>query len=121
MPATLAGGTGRWHVPCPTTQEEPMMRCHLLLAVAVLAGGLGMTGTPPASALSVSLTVVDPVTGQGRLAQLTGQFLNLIATTDQDVSPPYNILIYDAFGTPLVGYCDRGRSCTVPVRRDAPT
>jgi hypothetical protein len=99
-----------------------MIRFHLLLAIAVFAVGLGGAGTYPAVALSINLKVVDPVTGADRLTQLPGQFLDLIATTDQDVNSPYSILVFNGYGAILEGQCtNQGRSCRVPVTQNTPT
>jgi hypothetical protein len=90
---------------------HPVHTASGLLPVLVLAAGLGAAATRPASALNVMLKVTehtdDPLTiGTETMTAQPGQFLDLIATTDEDVLPPHQILVFDAIGTFLVGFCD---------------
>lgn len=86
-----------------------------LLAALALATGLTVAGTRPANALTLTLTA-------DTLHQLPGAFINLTATADQDYDRQFRIMVFDEFGTFLVGQSDPGvRSVTVPVRQSAPT
>src|SRR5262249_23840340 len=81
-----------------------------LFAVLALAAGLGVAEPRPASALNVMLKAEPTGT-------TPGQTIQLIATTDEQVMPPNNIMIYDRYYLTLLtnGACMNCRSLSVPV------